>query len=341
MCESCEQPLAPHQGPGVPPGYEFPLFEVALALHRVGRGMSYTEAAVRAQVRSEREKRVTPQLVANWVEVFAPVVAAEWAEPAWPETVVLDSKPMFAPGPGNRNQQVFTVLAAYGYEQSGAGRLVSVQAYPGSVTASDWAGFLGQRAGTPAMVITDHDNVTIGGIRQAFPTAVVRLCRFHLKRNIEDKLRATVGSSSGHPLAVTGNSAFKTFLEWEDFTREVHAYGKSVFTRWHRLADPLLRADLTTGGLPDHWSNGAVEAALRDISAVITPRAFALRNRERTNRALELIRLNQNKTDDIGEYVAAIRNHLLSGAPISHQGAIRDTTRVTPAGQRIHHSSLR
>jgi len=48
-CEVCEQTLSPYQGPAVAHRYEYPVRDVAIALVRVGRGMSYTEAAARSR----------------------------------------------------------------------------------------------------------------------------------------------------------------------------------------------------------------------------------------------------------------------------------------------------
>lgn len=57
-CESCEQHVARHQRPGVAALYRYPVTEVALALVRVGRGMSYTEAARRCRIRQAPEAQI-------------------------------------------------------------------------------------------------------------------------------------------------------------------------------------------------------------------------------------------------------------------------------------------
>ena len=58
----------------------------------VGQGVSYTETADRIRVRNRRQRfEAGAQLVANWTEVLSPVVAAQFAETEWPETVVLDA----------------------------------------------------------------------------------------------------------------------------------------------------------------------------------------------------------------------------------------------------------
>lgn len=54
-----------------------------------------------------------------------------------------------------------------------------------------------------------------------------------------------------------------------------------------------------------------------------------VRNAERTNRMLELVRLRLNRADDPTGYATAIRGHLdANGGRLSRQGVVRD-----PRGQ--------
>lgn len=152
-CETCESPLQRHQGPRHSRRYDFPVHEVALALQRVGNLMSYTEAAIRARQETGLSWRVNRTLVANWVEVFAPVVAARHAEDSWPETVVLDSTPfqaMTASGP----REVFNVFVAYGYEQGRRrGRAVQIVVSTRR-NAQAWHGVLSAKKGQPTLLVS-------------------------------------------------------------------------------------------------------------------------------------------------------------------------------------------
>jgi hypothetical protein len=61
---------------------------------------------------------------------------------------------------------------------------------------------------------------------------------------------------------------------------------------------------------PPVYANGAVEAALARVRQILEPRMYSYRNRARTNRMLELVRLSMLRADDISEYTTAIRSHL-------------------------------
>ncbi len=83
-CETCERPVHLHEGPHAARGYQFVARGIAEALVAVGVGASYRQAGLVARERARRlradpetgEPRMTRhgQLVADWVEVFAPVV---------------------------------------------------------------------------------------------------------------------------------------------------------------------------------------------------------------------------------------------------------------------------
>lgn len=62
---------------------------------------------------------------------------------------------------------------------------------------------------------------------------------------------------------------------------------------------------------PPVYANGAVESsALAQVRNVMEPRMCAYKNRARTNRMLELVRLSMLCADDAAAYTAAIRARL-------------------------------
>ena len=333
-CDSCEQSLARHQGPGVVHGYRFPVGEVALALVRVGQGMTYSEAARRAKVRTRRGSTPTAQLVGNWVEVFGPVVTAARAETVWPETVVIDSKELHANKPGGGTGAVFTLLGAFGYEAGQTrGRLVALKAVPGSASNRKWARLLGSLQGQPTLLITDRDLGAIRAVGQVFPDTVIRLCRWHVRRGLTNAVRAAVGSSKTHPLRIDAETATNGPFEWNSFQALAAQYSYPSVTNFIQTYDKHLAAEFIGASarqvvLPDHWANGAVEGALLRVGETLKPRAFPLRNAERTNRLLELFRFAENRWDDVGAYSAAIREHVTTGGKLTPQLTIKD-----PAGQ--------
>jgi hypothetical protein len=85
-------------------GFSFSLADIARALAGVGAGMTYAEAADRARVASGRTRLSAGSggaLVAQWIDIFAPLLLASVQQPGWPDRVLLGH---FTPGPG-RNQR--------------------------------------------------------------------------------------------------------------------------------------------------------------------------------------------------------------------------------------------
>lgn len=83
----------------------------------MGQGVSCTETADRILTRNQRNRfDCGAQLVGNWTEVLSPVVAAEFAENEWPETMVLDATWFMVTNrrTGDRTR-AFSLQAVYGY----------------------------------------------------------------------------------------------------------------------------------------------------------------------------------------------------------------------------------
>ena len=94
VCDVCDSALRAHTGPASSRTYAFPVREVAAAFVAVGTGASYARAADRARVAVGRPQLGGEQggaLVAEWLDLLAPVVLDAHAEQAWPETLVLDN----------------------------------------------------------------------------------------------------------------------------------------------------------------------------------------------------------------------------------------------------------
>ena len=104
-CEACERPVHLHEGPHAARHYQFVARGIAEALQAVGAGQTYRQTALVARERARRlrpdpetgELRMTRhgQLVADWVEVFAPVVFERHRPYAWPTagSLLLDDLP--------------------------------------------------------------------------------------------------------------------------------------------------------------------------------------------------------------------------------------------------------
>jgi len=158
--------------------------EVATALADVARGITYTEAARRAQVNHglvvgevPGALAVSGSTVAGWLDRFGPGIVAAHAEQQWPETLVLDSTEFLWVNPRTgRKKQVFSVLAAWGYPAGAKrGRLWALAASP-SDDAAAWNGFLGRLPGRPKLVVYDSDKAIHSAVRRKW-----RRCRRRLK----------------------------------------------------------------------------------------------------------------------------------------------------------------
>lgn len=311
FCESCEQDLAAHQGPGAVSLYRYPLSEVGLALERVGQGMTYSDAARRARVTTTRGRPASPQMVGNWVEVFAPIATAVDAETSWPETVILDDLTKNANVPGGGKAPAFTIQAVWGHEAGERkGRLWAVQAVPRSASIHSWSRFLASLPGQPRLVVSDHSSVILGAVAKTWPDSTLRLCRWHLKKNLSRDLRNR-GKASGDKRADREVvDALDTPAGWEWLKAVLRDTGDPVLAKFVSNREAVLDAEFAAGELPDHWGNSAVETALRTIDQRIGKRAFCFRNATRTNLWLQLVRNNINGTDDATRYAAIIREHL-------------------------------
>lgn len=74
-------------------------------------------------------------------------------------------------------------------------------------------------------------------------------------------------------------------------------------------------------------STSPLDAFTNPIRAAISPRAYGLKNRERTNRMLMLMQLHANRQDDVNAYVRHIRGCLEAnhGRPSVARRAVADS----------------
>lgn len=324
-CDHCENPVASHEGPRVASRYAFPVAQAAAALVMVGQGVSYTEAADRARVRNRRGRfEGGAQLVANWVEVLGPVVGAERAETAWPETVVLDSTWFMVTNAAmGTTTRAFTVLGAYGYPaRSSKGRVWALRASPQQRSA-DWERLLRSLPGQPHLVVCDDDPAIHRAVAKVWPQAFVKLCEHHLRAGAIRAMTSYGLTSFGHPAMALLNDAFRSPAGWKAFKKGVKGIGVQSWISQYDQA--ISEQTKRRPALPDHHSTGALDEVLAKVREFMEPRAFCYRNAERTSRMLELVRLRLNRADDPSAYAAAIRAHLdANGGRLGRQGAIRD-----------------
>lgn len=94
--------------------------------------------------------------------------------------------------------------------------------------------------------------------------------------------------------------------------------------------------------LPAHHSNAAAENLLDDVRSIIEGREFSFRNKVRTNRMLELVRLRLNHRADELVFARTLRAALEAGQLPGHQLQCRDKgTRVTKAERKAGRRPLK
>ena len=343
VCDSCDSTLVAHTGPVVGRDYLHRLRLVAEALVQVGAGVSYVRASNRARVGAGRDPLAgsgAGHLAAEWTDAWGPVITDALAETDWPETLVLDSTDFsWTNARTQRRRREFAVLVAYGYPGPGAAdprpRVWGIHA-SATAQAGDWIALLRSLnlPAPPTSVVTD-DNLAVGAaVRrlwpqhpgQALPVPFVHSCEHHLRINAIAALTADQVSHFGSVRMEALNGAFRDRAGWVAFTATIT--GKQTHTTaW--VSGVRARVEAQTSvrhHLPEHYTTSGAEAVAARLRSMLEQRSFSLRNKERTNRLLGLVRLHLAGRDDAAHYHrilrAAAENAGGRGTP---QGRNRDT----------------
>jgi len=328
-CELCERDVELYEGPHAARKYQFVARGIAEALVAVGAGSTYREVAGIARERARR-LRADPgtgelrfsrhgSLVMDWVEVFAPVVFEPHRPHAWPASgsLLLDDAPFRVRNPETgRHLIAFRVFAAMGYE-SGRPKLWRLQAFT-SKSQWDWETFLGGLDGAPQRVVCDNDDGLTNAIRARFPDAELYLCEWHLRHALE-RLMAKIRTDepqhreASDELLADVEAAFTGPAFWDAFRKRAHAAGIPRVSEWLNTTGRIVEEQFGRRGL--RWkrpadmplSTSPLDAFINPIRASIKPRAYGLKNRERTDRMLMLMQLHANGQDDVAAYTHLIR----------------------------------
>ena len=353
-CEHCERRVDRREGPKAPRHYQFVARGIAEALHAVGAGASYMRASRVARDRARRfrfdaetgelRESAHGQLVADWVEVFAPIVFEAFQPAAWPGegSLLVDHLPFRiraldrsgAPIPGGR--VAFDVFCAVGY-RAGTPRLWRAEAFP-SAHPAHWSAFLGSLPGEPGRIVCDAHTGMLQAIEARWPRTELHQCEWHLQHALERLLRKEVRRNPSDELQdlldrVEGALVGPAF--WHQFVRVARAAENESLDRWIAVNGPVIEAQFARrepasrrpADMP--LTTSAVEQVTRPIVAALHPRRYALKNRERLNRLLMLLQLHVNGQDDVQAYAKAIRLQLEAnaGRPLKTRRAVAD-----PAG---------
>jgi hypothetical protein len=353
-CEQCERHVERREGPKAPRHYQFVARGIAEALQAVGAGATYMRASRMARDRAQRfrfdretgELRESDhgQLVADWVELFAPVVFEPQRPRAWPAegSLLVDHLPFRIraldqsgkPFPAGR--VAFDVFCAVGY-RAGKPLLWRAEAFS-TAKPANWSAFLGALPGAPQRIVCDAHGGMLQAISERWPEAELHRCEWHLqhalerllakeaRRNPSDELQELRERAEG---ALTGPSF------WRPFVRAARVAENESLDRWIAVNSPTIEAQFARRPPPSRrpadmpLTTSALEQVTRPIVAALYPRRYALKNRERLNRLLMLLQLHLNGADDVQAYAKIIRARLESngGRPRGQRRAITDPSR--------------
>jgi hypothetical protein len=354
-CEHCERHLERREGPKAPRNYHFVARGIAEALLAVGAGATYMQASRIARARARRfpvdretgELRESDhgQLVADWVELFAPVVFEPYRPAFWPPegSLLLDHLPFRVralDADGKRipaGRVAFDVFCAVGY-RAGKPRLWRAEAFT-SAHPANWSAFLGALPGEPSRIVCDAHSGMLRAIEERWPDAELHQCEWHLRHALDRLLAKEIRSSPSEELAelrTRAEGALTGPSFWRPFVHATKAAENESLDRWIAVNDPIIERQFARRGRSSErpadmpLTTAALEQLARPVTAALHPRRYALKNRERLNRLLMLLQLHVNDDDDdVQGYTKAIRSWLEAngGRPATHRRAIAD-----PAG---------
>ena len=349
-CEHCERRLERREGPQAPRHYQFVARGIAEALQAVGAGSSYMRASRVARDRARRF-RVDPetgelresahgQLLADWVELFAPVVFEPFRPAAWPAegSLLLDHLPFRVRALDPKGRRIpagrvaFDVFCGVGY-CAGKPRLWLAQAFP-SAQPANWSAFLGSLPGEPERIVCDAHGGMLAAIAARWPQVELQQCEWHLQHALDRLLAKETrqdGSEGLHELRERAERALVGPASWQRFVRAAQAAENESLERWIAVNAATIEAQFARRALgprrPDTpLTTAALEQITRPLVAALYPRRYALKNRERLNRLLTLLQLHVNGDDDVQAYAKTIRTQLESngGRPLGRRRALAD-----------------
>lgn len=201
--------------------------------------------------------------------------------------------------------------------------------------------FLGSLPGAPSRVVCDSDDGLTHAVGARFPEAELYLCEWHLRHALERLMANVRREEPQHREAIDEllpdvEAAFTGPSFWTPFVERCHAAGIPRVSGWLNdtgqvVEDQFRRTRLRWKRPADMpLSTSPLEAFLEPIRAAIKPRAYGLKNRQRTNRMLMLMQLHANRQDDVNAYVRQIRGCLEAnqGHPSIARRAIIDAGRI-------------
>lgn len=349
VCLDCATALEPWEGQPAPRLYGFTARDVAAALAMVAGGASYREAAEVIRIRAGRALNTQPrrspskakgkrgkvlqpanrhpQLISDWVEVFAPIIWSAYAPTAWPAAVAIDEMEFrFGRAGKPRGDKAFSVIAAMGYDDPQQGPQRPYVAVIEAVAHADsqaWRSLLGSLQARPGWVVGDgghplrtaaalwtHIDVNLG----EDPGFQTWRCEWHLAHNIRQALPDEITREPSDPINKLIDPAVRSTAGWQKLcdalTRRTRRDGtcQGAMNVLLNLRPVVLAQD----GIEPHGprSTGALEEFFRQLDNTIGDRASRMTNKTRTDALLHLIAARRNGWANETAWAELIRDHL-------------------------------
>lgn len=342
-CGRCERPLSEHEGPQVPRWSLFPAHDIAESLVTVGRGLTYQTASYELRKAAARwppgengepRRSFTGQLVADMVEVFAPVVFDEHRKWEWPrDTLVVDHLSFHIAAfreDGSRipkGQMAFNILAALGYED-GRSKLWRLEASP-KPDKPDWARFFRSLDGQPERIVCDAHAGLLTGIQEVWPQADICISEWHLKEAMRVRLRLAGYRDESSDVWLAMEASFNNTDLWEHWKVKAYRIRKQAprLWSWVETFEPIILWQLYKRPREERWdearwemvrerprewarTTAGLERKLLRLRDWVRPRRYVLKNRERMDRLLMLMQLELNRDANMDAYSRSIREWL-------------------------------
>jgi len=213
----------------------------------------------------------------------------------------------------------FRIFAALGYE-AGRPKLWRLEAFT-SKSERDWKAFLGALPGAPPRVVCDNDHGLTNAVGARFADAELCLCEWHLRHALERLMGKLRSEQPRHREAIDEllpdvEAAFTGPSFWAPFAERCQAAGIARVSEWLNTTGEIVADQFNRRGprasrpADTPLSTSPLDAFINPIRAAIGPRAYGLKNRQRTNRMLMLMQLHANRQDDVNAYVRHIRDRL-------------------------------
>jgi hypothetical protein len=348
VCPDCATTLEAWEGQPAPRLYGFTARDVAAALAMVAGGASYRDTAEAIRVRAGRPLSTAPgrtpprgrgrkqkkgkvvpaanrhpQLVSDWVEVFAPMIWDAYAPAAWPARLAIDeSEFRYSRASKARGERAFCVLAAVGYDDSERPYVAGIEAVP-SATLQAWSRFLGSRESRPEWVVGDGGN-PLRAVAAAWPAGPpdegghvpvqTWRCEWHLAHTITQALPNAVRRDRTDPIHQLIPEAVRTIAGWQKAVTTLSRRTgtdtgcQGAITALLQIRNLVAAQELITIRGPR--STGAVEEFFRQLENTLGDRVSRLTNKTRADALLKLVAARRNGWLDEPAWAELIREHL-------------------------------